>query len=112
MDIIKAGEPLGARPFFPEPQNDLYWLVQKEGNIKTCNGYLAQNLGADIITRVELDYSVRVHEDGSRQWNLSTTSMYYHPKLSCIQQRCSNFQLSNDVLRIGNDSMLTDDIIC
>ena len=58
-------------PCFPEPQNDLYWLTKREGNIRTCNMCQQKSLGIDIVGCIELDFSIKAFDDGSKQWKLS-----------------------------------------
>ena len=86
--MFPAGQPPSLRPCQPEPQNDPYWLVKREGNIRTCHGCLKKTLGIDIFGRIESDYSVRVcRDDGAKQWKLSTKANYCHPTIDCLLKR-------------------------
>ena len=109
--IIAATKAMTLRPALPEPQNDPYWLVKKEGNISTCNGCFQKTLGVDVIARVELDYSVKSFDDGSKQWKLGTRPRYYHPFIECLRKRCHNLVLVEGDIRVDSSSFLTTDIL-
>ena len=55
------------KPNLPEPQNDPYWLLKREGSVKRCNGCSEKTLGNIILGRIDLDFYPKVYADGSKQ---------------------------------------------
>ena len=105
-------EPMSLRPCQPEPQNDPYWLAQREGQIRTCHGCLNKTLGKDIIGRIELDYSKRVDtEKGVKYWKLSTKANYYHPNINCLRDRRPALALSMGDVRVDEGAVMTASIV-
>ena len=107
---VNAGRPLPMKPNLPEPQNDPYWLLKREGNIKRCNGCSEKTLGDKILGRVELEFYPQVYADGSKQWKVSCCPKYYHADLKCLLARRLDFKINSSDIRIGPNAPLKEEV--
>ena len=107
---VNAGRPLPMKPNLPEPQNDPYWLLKREDNIKRCNGCSENTLGDIILGRIELDFYPKVYADGSKQWKVSCCPKYYHADLKCLLERRPDFKINSGDIRIGPNAALKEEV--
>ena len=104
--VLQVGRgQLGPKPALPEPQNQPYQILQRKGNIASCNGCdqkFDKNIQAlYILGRTEFDWYIKV--DLVKQLKYykvgGAKNLYYHLSQKCLVDRRPQLNVTSVVIK-------------
>ena len=95
---------LPQKPVLPEPQNNPYWLMKRQGSISKCRGY-KKELGEIILAVLDLDCFLK--QIMLKKQNIYQTK-YYHLLINCLGKRGPGLSLSPRDVKVDSSTKVDE----
>ena len=109
QENVPLNQSLLAKPFMPEPQNDLYWILKRTGNISKCHE-CKSDLDNFVLGCIEcVFFPLRQKEKNIKVCFPETSPKYYHSHLLCLKKRRPNVKVTREIIKCHENAVITEE---